>query len=193
MRLGIDTSAGQCAVALVDAEGVRARQIERMTRGHAERLFPLIEAALAEAGAHYHDITGIGVCTGPGSFTGIRAGVAAARGLGLGLGVAVHGLDRFEALRLGTTQDQPLTVALAGPQQTVFLATPEHAPHQTSLDALPAAQGLRLGDGWPGAGEEAGLPDPAILATAAKAAPKPFYLRPPNADPPREAPPRMLD
>ena len=99
MILAIDTSAGQCAIAL----GTICRR-ERMARGHAERLFPMIGEALAEAGAGWEAITRIAVCTGPGSFTGVRVGVAAARGLGLSLAVPVIGVTRFEALALAATR-----------------------------------------------------------------------------------------
>jgi len=99
--LAFDTAADRCAVALCEpGGGLRAERVEQMRRGHADRLFPLIEDAMAEAGAGWHDITRIAVCTGPGSFTGIRVGVAAARGLALSLGVPAVGITRFEALAL---------------------------------------------------------------------------------------------
>lgn len=93
MILAIDTSAGQCAVSVAEVA-----RVEAMTRGHAERLFPMIGDALAAAGAGWADIARIAVCTGPGSFTGIRVGVAAARGLALARGVPAIGITRFEAL-----------------------------------------------------------------------------------------------
>ncbi|MEO1459523.1 MAG: tRNA (adenosine(37)-N6)-threonylcarbamoyltransferase complex dimerization subunit type 1 TsaB [Pseudomonadota bacterium] len=98
MILGIDTSAGQCAAALVSGDTVIARRAERMDRGHAERLFDLVEAALADAGLGLETIARIAVCTGPGSFTGLRVGVAGARGLALGRAVPALGITRFEAL-----------------------------------------------------------------------------------------------
>ncbi|MEO1469219.1 MAG: tRNA (adenosine(37)-N6)-threonylcarbamoyltransferase complex dimerization subunit type 1 TsaB [Pseudomonadota bacterium] len=98
MILGIDTSAGQCAVALIAGDSIVARAVEPMARGHAERLFPLIETALAEAGFGLESLNRIAVCTGPGSFTGLRVGVAAARGLALGRGVPAVGVTRFEAV-----------------------------------------------------------------------------------------------
>ena len=84
--LVIDTAAAHCAVAVFqsDAMGGGAALAERrepMLRGHAERLFPLIEAALSEARVAVSALDAIAVCTGPGGFTGARIGVAAARGL----------------------------------------------------------------------------------------------------------------
>ena len=221
MILGLDTSTGQCAAALVGMDGtVLARRVERMQRGHAEALFPLIEAVLDEAGAGYADLRGIRVCTGPGSFTGIRVGVAAARGLALGLGLTAIGVDRFRALvrsrRLpghaagGEAMEFRVAVALAGPQGTAYFRTldgngapcgPAGEARRIAADALEsAAPGdfLRLGDAWPGATEEDGLPDPAAIASDSAASrdalpAKPFYLRDAGAAPPREAPPPLLD
>lgn len=198
MILGVDTSAGQCAVALLGADGaVRARAAERMDRGHAEALWPMIARMMAEAGATFADLTRIGVCTGPGSFTGIRVGVAAARGLGLGLGVPVVGVDRLRAI---ADRKGRCLVALAGPRGTAYIrafpagADPVKQVPRSALDGL--AQGLRLGDGWEGAAPEDGLPDSIAIARLARDGSdpaKPLYVRGPNADPPHEKPPVLLD
>ncbi|MGF1502446.1 MAG: tRNA (adenosine(37)-N6)-threonylcarbamoyltransferase complex dimerization subunit type 1 TsaB [Paracoccaceae bacterium] len=221
MYLGIDTAAGQCAVALVSADDtVRARRDARMERGHADHLFPMIDAVLAAAVAGADRLERIGVCTGPGSFTGIRVGVAAARGLGLGLGVAVIGIDRFSALYWSWRASNPpsatemrVAIAIAGPQETAYLRILDgicasieprfEADRQVprgELDALVGPKAVRLGDGWPGAAVAAGLPDPAQIARHARGtpadpftAPRAYYLRGPNADPPRAAPPPLLD
>lgn len=202
MILGIDTTAGQCAVALVLGDAPSAACAEAMARGHAERLFPMIEAVLAEAGVTYGDLRRIAVCTGPGSFTGIRVGVAAARGLALGLSRPAVGIDRFTALSAGVSG--PAAVAIAGPRATAFLrlcrdGAAEGADRQVSLAELEALTdpAVRLGDGWPGAAPAAGLADPATLArlavdAPAEAPPAPYYLRSPNADPPRHAPPPRI-
>jgi tRNA threonylcarbamoyl adenosine modification protein YeaZ len=92
-----------------------------MERGHAEALFPLIDAALTRAGASYGDLTHIAVCTGPGSFTGIRVGVAAARGLALGLGVPAIGITRFDALLAAAGADAPSTVLVPGRGATAYV------------------------------------------------------------------------
>lgn len=212
MFLGLDTSAGQCAAALIGMDGaVLGRRAERMQRGHAEALFPLIEALLEEAGEGHGALRGIAVCTGPGSFTGIRVGVSAARGLALGLGVPTVGVDRFRALVLSRRPAARSAVALAGPQGMAYFRTLDEAgmpcppvedAGQTARDHLDrhAPDGyLRLGDAWADTVEEDGLPDPAALARdllgGARQAgpPKPFYLRDSGAAPPREAPPVILD
>ena len=69
-----------------------------MDRGQAERLLPMLEEMLAEAGVGWRDLDGIGVVTGPGNFTGVRLAVAAARGLALALGIPAVGVTVFEAL-----------------------------------------------------------------------------------------------
>jgi tRNA threonylcarbamoyladenosine biosynthesis protein TsaB len=83
--LAIDTALAACSVAVFDSEANRilANQSVPMTRGHAEALMPLVERVMADAGIAYGEIDRIAVTTGPGSFTGLRVGVAAARGIAL--------------------------------------------------------------------------------------------------------------
>lgn len=99
--LGFDTSAAHCAAAVVFGERVLAERHEAMATGQAERLFPLLEELLAEAGLGWRDLGGVGAGTGPGNFTGIRIAVAAARGLALSLKVPAIGVTRFEAETFG--------------------------------------------------------------------------------------------
>lgn len=77
---------------------VLARASETLGRGHAERLLPMIAEVLREAGAEYHDLQRLAVTTGPGSFTGVRVGVAAARALALALNIRAVGVGSLEAL-----------------------------------------------------------------------------------------------
>lgn len=181
MILGIDTAANQCAVALVDGERVW-RRAEAMARGHAEALFPMIDAVLAESGTTIQHITRIGVCTGPGSFTGVRIGVAAARGLSLGLSVPAIGVTRFEALR--TSGDHSVSVPGRGGEIIIQDFGPDGRPS--------GAPRIETGES-----AERTI-DPARLAqlAAGKASdlrPAPVYLRPADAAPSRERPPVMLD
>ena len=203
MILGIDTSGAQCAVALVD--GARAvRQGRAMQRGHAEHLMPMIDAVLAEAGASFADLTRIGVCTGPGSFTGIRVGVAAARGLALGLGVPAVGVGRLEALAAqaasGFAAGRPVVVVISGPQGAAYAqdfdadGRPE-GPPRLAADSPSCGDRVLVG---PGGLLADCLPDPAVIARLAAtreagAPPAPLYLRGSGAAPPREAPPPILD
>lgn len=106
LTLALDTANDRIAAALY-SERVAASRIEEIARGHAERLFPLIDELFAEAGSMVADLGRIAVNIGPGSFTGIRIAVAAARGLGVALNVPVVGID---ALRLiAASLDEPAT------------------------------------------------------------------------------------
>jgi tRNA threonylcarbamoyladenosine biosynthesis protein TsaB len=100
--LAIDTSLTACSAALLPqgADGAIQR-FEPMTRGHAEAIFPMIEAVMAEAGCRYGDLEKIAVTVGPGSFTGIRAGVAAARGLALAAKRPAVGVGTLEVMARG--------------------------------------------------------------------------------------------
>lgn len=98
--LAIDCAQRLCAVALYDAEGgtVLARRDPEIGRGHAELLPGLVEEVFAEAGLSLSDIDRIAVTVGPGSFAGIRVGVAFARGLALSLRVPVAGVSGLFAM-----------------------------------------------------------------------------------------------
>lgn len=98
--LSIDTAGTRCAVALCDMETgeVLALAEPDIGRGHAEVLIGLVDQCLATAGVVYADIGKIAVVVGPGSFTGLRVGVAAAKGLALALGVPALGISSLEAL-----------------------------------------------------------------------------------------------
>jgi tRNA threonylcarbamoyl adenosine modification protein YeaZ len=99
--LALDTCGENCAVAVAKTgDGLRmlARRTEAVGRGHAERLMPMIGEALAEAGLAYGDLERIAVTNGPGSFTGTRIGVAAARGLALALAIPAVGVSVLDAL-----------------------------------------------------------------------------------------------
>jgi tRNA threonylcarbamoyladenosine biosynthesis protein TsaB len=98
--LAIDTAAEWCAACLLDA--ATGRELGRAARdigtGHAEALMDVIAAALDAAGAAYRDVGAIAVSVGPGSFTGVRIGVATARGLALALKVPATGVTTLAAL-----------------------------------------------------------------------------------------------
>lgn len=98
--LAIDTAASLCAVCVYDAQAGRelARVVNDIGTGHAERLVNDIEAALGLAGIAYGQLGRIAVSTGPGSFTGVRVGIATARGLALALKVPAVGITTLEAL-----------------------------------------------------------------------------------------------
>jgi len=117
ITLAIDTSAHLCAAALHDGAtgAILAEHSEDIGRGHAERLMETIGQALGRAGLAYSDIARVAASVGPGSFTGVRVGLATARGMALGLGVPVVGVSALDALRAAAATadtDTPLLVAL---------------------------------------------------------------------------------
>lgn len=105
--LGIDTALLSCAAALVAAERPLAWRREERLRGHAERLLPMIEEVLAEAQVSFAAIDLIAVTIGPGTFTGLRIGLAAARGLALALDRPLAGVSTLEATAVAALQARP--------------------------------------------------------------------------------------
>jgi tRNA threonylcarbamoyladenosine biosynthesis protein TsaB len=98
--LAIDTALEACSVAILDTEhgdGVTSRSLS-MVRGHAEALVPLIAAVMSEANVEFTELDRIAVTVGPGSFTGLRVGVAAARGIALATGKPAVGVTTLAAL-----------------------------------------------------------------------------------------------
>lgn len=98
--LVLDTALGACAAALIDlgGGGVLAQESEEMERGHAEALFPLLARLGEVAGTPLTAIDRIVVTIGPGSYTGLRVGIAAARAFGLAAGAPVVGVSTLSAL-----------------------------------------------------------------------------------------------
>lgn len=214
--LGFDTSAAHCGAVLIRGGEVLAEAHEEMGRGQAERLFPMLQEVLAAGGLGWGDLAGIGVGTGPGNFTGVRISVSAARGLALALGVPAIGVTLFEALALAAPR--PALACLSAPRGQVYtqlftaegigapgIATPEAAAAALS-DATTAGALTCVGAA---AVQMAGLlgarSAPAVHAPAAAIAriaagrlhapgerPRPVYLRPADAAPPREAAPAIL-
>ena len=128
-----DTSNQYIAAALYRGKQEVQSIIEFMPRGQAERLMSLLNGLLEGASLDWSDIAKIGVCTGPGNFTGIRIAVSAARGLALGLEIPAIGISSFEATFLGYG-DEELALLPAnegfyyvgsGPKNAKFLSEDE--------------------------------------------------------------------
>ena len=98
MLLAIDTSTAACTAALIDSDGalIDGRD-ELIGRGHSEQLVPMLDKLL---GGGRVDTILVGV--GPGSFTGIRVGIAAAQGLAIGWNVELHGMSSLALLAAGS-------------------------------------------------------------------------------------------
>jgi tRNA threonylcarbamoyladenosine biosynthesis protein TsaB len=97
--LAIDTALEACAVALLDTEtnALRGHESQAMARGHAEALMPMVERVMKASGIPFTALDRIAVTVGPGSFTGLRVGISAARGLGLAAEKPVVGVTTLSA------------------------------------------------------------------------------------------------
>lgn len=106
--LSIDTAMNGCSAGVVDmTSGVLSSMTDPMTRGHAERLVPLIQEALVKARCDFPDIGLIATSVGPGAFTGLRIGLSTARALGLALNIPVIGVTTLAALAAAYFGKQP--------------------------------------------------------------------------------------
>ena len=118
MILALDTSTPACTAALFAADGTLfARADQIIGRGHAEYLAPMIADMLS---GHTPSIIWVGI--GPGSFTGLRIGIACAQGLGIGWEIPVHGMDSLALIAAGAPGDGPIAVAVTGGHGELFVA-----------------------------------------------------------------------
>ena len=211
--LAIDCAASLCAACVYDAaEGNElGRQVLDLGKGHAEHLMAVIEAALRASGIGYRDLSAIAVSIGPGSFTGLRVGVSAARGLALALKIPAIGVTTLEALAAEAAAIFPgraVLAALDAGREEIHAAVYDKAlaltygPAVTNLveaaamaqraDAVLAGTAASLIATAAGHALDAGPAAPtADIATYARLAaakgpgerPKPLYLRSADAKP----------
>lgn len=128
LTLGLDTALSGCSAALVTEGGdVQAMRFELIARGHAERLVPMVGEMLAEAGVEPDQISAVAVAAGPGSFTGIRVGLAAARAFALAWGLPCSGVSSLAVLALAargenreTIGDAPFLAAIDASRGQVY-------------------------------------------------------------------------
>jgi tRNA threonylcarbamoyladenosine biosynthesis protein TsaB len=205
LTLVIDTCLGACQVGLADGARVLASASEAMQRGHQERLAPMTAEVLAQAGGAPADVARIAVTIGPGSFTGLRVGLAFAKGLRFATGAELAGIGTLHALAAGVGPRAAGVVDARRGQ--VYLQAFEAGRALMAPDVLPlpiaAARLAELGGDFDVVGPGAGLfaeflgPDRVtelaapglefLVALAAKAEPaadlRPLYLRAPDARP----------
>lgn len=125
--LAIDCSAALCAACIYDTKTDTefGREVLDLGKGHAERLMAVIEDALEKSRKTYADLAAVAVSVGPGSFTGLRVGVATARGLSLALKIPAIGVTTLEALAAEARQafpDRPVLAALDGGRGEIHAA-----------------------------------------------------------------------
>jgi len=197
--LAIDTCLSACSAAVTDGSRVLAARSEPMERGHQERLAPLVAEVMA--GLAFPSLERVGVTVGPGSFTGLRVGLAFAKGLALALGRPAVGVGTLQAL----AADEPgLAAAVVDARrEQVYLQAFRDGSALSEPEALTApdaaARLAGFGEGWRLVGSGAELlaarlpdvvlvartaPDPvavARLAAVSAAEARPLYLRAPDA------------
>jgi len=124
--LAIDTALGACATAVLDTElgVILAREQLAMQRGHAEALMPLIARVMDAAKSEFATLDRIAVTVGPGSFTGLRVGVSAARGIALAAGKPAVGLSTLSAYAapfIAADDSTPVAAAIDARHDHVYL------------------------------------------------------------------------
>jgi tRNA threonylcarbamoyladenosine biosynthesis protein TsaB len=182
--LAIDTALGACAAAVLDSAGgaILSGESLAMLRGHAEAVMPLIARVMDAARLDFADLDRIAVTVGPGSFTGLRVGIAAARGIALAAGKPAIGLSTLSALaapHVAARSGDTIMAAIDGRNEQVYFQV--FAPNGSTLVAprldraraaarcVPAGPAVITGSGaalvaahWPG-----GTPAPRIEIHAA--------------------------
>lgn len=150
MILALDTTMAACSAAVLDTASQRilASIDEAMDRGHAEAIAPMVQRVLAVAGASPRALERIVVTTGPGTFTGVRIGLAMARGLGLSLTIPIVGIDSLRAIAANVPGGRSLILvacharhdetyaALYGPDAAV-IRDPAVMPLSAAADLAP--------------------------------------------------------
>jgi tRNA threonylcarbamoyladenosine biosynthesis protein TsaB len=138
--LAIETATSACTVAVADGEKVLAELSLEVPRAHSTRLMPLIAQAIQESGLKRTDLELIAVGVGPGSFTGLRIGIATAKGISEGLGIPAVGVSTLKAIAWGTGAQIGLVVPmLDAKRERVFSAAylPGDADPNTWAEVLP--------------------------------------------------------
>ena len=128
--LALDTATAACSVALWRDGAVLARRFEAMVRGQSEALMPMVGTVLAEAGCGFNDLDAIAVTVGPGAFTGLRIGLAAARGMALAAELPLIGVTTLEAVVHGVPPsrigDASLLAALDSKRDDIYVQPFDH-------------------------------------------------------------------
>lgn len=148
--LAIDTALDACAAAVLDTDSgkVIAQESQAMKRGHAEALMPLVARVMKQSGVAFDALDRIAATTGPGSFTGLRVGLSAARGIALAAAkpaVGITTLTAFAAPHVSEHGENPIIAAIDARHDHVYLqavsghgeslVTPRVAPMEEALAA----------------------------------------------------------
>ena len=215
--LAFDTSGPHVCAAVLTGEMLVKRRIQ-MDRGQAEQLVPFLEDRLSEARVDWGKLDLLAVGVGPGNFTGVRISVALVRGLAMALGIPAIGVSSFETILDSSTQNQ--LISLEAPHGRAYVqefsnGRSHSSPKMIELDGdtqewmspqNTLVRGFRAAEIAQAQGVRAEEIAPTELATSiARVAidrwrdggapvnlPKPLYVRPADAAPPAELPPKIL-
>jgi tRNA threonylcarbamoyladenosine biosynthesis protein TsaB len=158
--LAIDTALAACSAAVLDTEhgGIVAAESLPMTRGHAEALMPLVARVMDQASLAFTDLDRVAVTTGPGSFTGLRVGIAAARGIALAADKSAVGLSTlfaYAAPQIAADDRFPVVAAIDARHCHVYLqvfgpggrmpSAPRLAPLREAVQAASATPACIVG------------------------------------------------
>jgi len=193
--LAIDTALAACSAAVFDSSrvdlshgamrrGILAAESAPMARGHAEALIPMIGRVMKSAGLTFGDLDRVVVTTGPGSFTGLRVGIAAARGLALAAeipAVGVSTLSAYAAPYLGADNRSPVIAVVDARHDLAYLqvfdasgrtlVAPRLAPLDEAVRAACDAPARIVGSAARAVAERLSGAAPAPLTVDAAAAP----------------------
>jgi tRNA threonylcarbamoyl adenosine modification protein YeaZ len=184
--LAIDTALAACAAAVLDTErgGIIATESLLMTRGHAEALMPLVARVMDQAAMAFSDIDRVVVTTGPGSFTGLRVGIAAARGIALAADKPAVGLSTlfaYAAPHLAADDTVPVVAVIDARHAHVYLqvfgpggrtvTAPRLAPLREAVQAASAAPACIVGSAAQSVAAALSRGDAAPAAVDARPAP----------------------
>jgi tRNA threonylcarbamoyladenosine biosynthesis protein TsaB len=153
--IALDSSSEMCSAALLTPDGLLTTDAV-VGHGHSERLLPMLQGLLAEAGLGLRDLDGIAFGAGPGSFTGLRIACGVAQGLALGADLPVLGVGTLDALALEAGQGAIVAALDARMGEVYALAcrvegdcvTPVWGPLLSPPQSVPALPG----EGWQAAG-----------------------------------------
>lgn len=164
--LALDAAGSACSAALLCGGEIRSRRFEAMVRGQSERLVPMIDDVMAEAGLAYEELDAIAVTRGPGGFTGVRIGLATGRALALACACPLIGVSNFETVAAAVPeaerQDRTLVILLDAKRQDIYaqaftaqacngglspLTEPRSITPAALDDFLPPGRLLLVGDG----------------------------------------------
>lgn len=146
LTLALDSAGSACSVVVAAGDRILADDHVESMHGQAERLLPMVDAAMRRAGFAAAALDVVAATVGPGSFTGIRVGLAAARGIALAVGAQLIGVTSFEAVAAGArrpNRDRPgfLLVALESRREDIYVQffDGQGAPVGEPAATMPAA------------------------------------------------------